>query len=176
MTMNDTRKKRSENSGTRAEFREMIKDVHFLYPRKHRLGRSERSYLDGHMAERPLFGIRSLGYVSENMLHDLKFGPRNHSRNTEVAVTAFYAAVRRFMAEVLTDCSVGSRIRGRRKDRFAKRYLKLCEEGLAAKDMMASGKSVVLRLGKSDVDLLTVVLSRCRDIIPGTSKLAKFLA
>jgi hypothetical protein len=77
-------------------------------------------YIDGHLARRPANGIYALARLAEFLLHKVKFNKRGHSAALP-EVMEFFADTRRAMRDVLTSCSIDTKIPSKLQARLSER-------------------------------------------------------
>lgn len=170
--------KRGKDFGTgiRRMYKDLLDDRRQVYPR-YQETRDQRNdvkrshlrhpvdwYLDGHLVQRPAYGIYALATFAEHLLYRVKFGKRHKSRAFP-AVLAFYAETRRVMRDVLTACSIDSRLPKDVLERMRARtedLVKSANEAYQAiEDMKRKCTCPVChgnQLSKYDVELLEAML------------------
>lgn len=162
--------------GIRRLYKDLLDDRRMIYPRnkemveagnelkRSKLGHPDSWYLDGHLVERPVYGVYALATYAEHLLYLVKFGRRGRGMAIP-QVTAFYAETRRVMRDFLTSCSIDSRVPKAVKERMRNRVLDLIESAKIARDAFESTKKKCTcpackgsDMSKYDAELLEALL------------------
>lgn len=186
-------KKRGKDygEGMRRMFKDLLDDRRIVYPRyketrtAHDKPKSSQLrhpiewYLDGHLVNRPVYGIYALGVFAEHLLYRVKFGRGRNARALN-PVMEFYAETRRVMQSLLTSCSVDKRVPKEVLHRMRKRVTELLDGARKAYDAVTKMKRDQRcpvcnghALSAYDIELLEAILLKCseRGEIPIDSKL-----
>lgn len=138
--------KQSKNygSGMRRLYKDLLDDQRMVYPRykesfrdgatvkRSKLKHPEKWYLDGHLVNRPVYGVYALAIYAEHLLYLVKFGHRGRGFAIP-PVASFYAETRRVMRDFLTSCKLNGRIPKAVKERMSNRVLGLIESAKEAR-------------------------------------------
>lgn len=180
-----------KTDGVRRRFREYLDERRMSFPRGPRkrnskewikLEHREPWYYDGHLVNRPLFGLLGLGKLSELWLNRVAFS-RNRGLHAFVPdVMRFYADVRRVMQNVLSSYPIDERLPEEGVRAVRDEYLRLCEDaaGLAERidpkpcecPLCGTKGAVVYEL-----DILKAILSdpRVSGLVPPGTRLAELV-
>lgn len=133
-------------------------------PKPSKLRHKIEWYLDGHLVERPLYGIYALGILAEHLLHQVKFGKHNRKQALSPAMR-FFAETRRIMRDVLTSCSIDDRLPPKVLTRMRGRVKDLIESAKIAVSAIEDTKRHCVcpacngrELSKYDSELLAAIL------------------
>lgn len=178
-----------KTDGVRRKFREYLDERRMVFPRGPkrpnsrewiRLDHREEWYYDGHLVDRPLFGLLGLGKVSELWLNRVTF-PRNRGVRTFVPdVMRLYADVRRVMRNVLSSYPIDERLPEEGVRAVRSEYLRLCENAAELVVLMNPGACECPLCGTKkavvyELDILKAILSdpRVRHLVPPGTRLAE---
>ena len=180
-----------KTGGVRRRFREYLDEGRMSFPRGPRkrnskewikLEHREPWYYDGHLVNRPLFGLLGLGKLSELWLNRVAFS-RNRGLHAFVPdVMWFYADVSRVMQNVLSSYPIDERLPEEGVRAARDEYLRLCEDatGLAERIdpepcecPLCGTKGAVVY----EFDILKAILSdpRVRNLVPPGTRLAELV-
>lgn len=165
--------------GMRRRYRAALDEKRFTFPRKSQVNHPMEWYLDGHLVDRPIFGLYAMANLAEYLLHHARFGKRNQSRAI-VEATQFFAATRRALQNALDNHSIDERMRGRPLSALRSRVAELVTLARIAHEAVSkhsvdctctacNGKSI----SKKDAELLLAILVEQSEngTIPKTSAL-----
>lgn len=181
--------------GMRRLYKDMLDETRMTYPRYkeiHKETRNGRStpvplrlrhpikwYIDGHLVNRPVYGVYALATFAEYLLHQAKFGHRGR-RAALHEVMAFYAETRRTMRDMLTGCGIDNRLPPQMLNRMRERTRELIESAKMSLEAIERTKKHCLcpvckghPMSANDSELLVAILYECssKGMIPPESSL-----
>ena len=171
-----TKNGKNFGEGIRRLYKDALDETRAMYPRyketrdgnnnikQSKLRHKTQWYIDGHLANRPLYGIYALGTLAEHLLHKVKFS--KHCKSQAIhPVMSFFAETRRVMRDVLTSCSIDKRLPKDTLARMRTRVLLLIESAKIAVEAVNSTKKTCMcpacrgrNLSAYDEELLNSIL------------------
>lgn len=99
-----------KGDGMRRRFYDMLEPRYFTFPRKIPKNRTVGWYFDGHLVERPLFGVYAAGRIAEHIMYLLRAKKLTGDRAAFSATAAVYAKSRRMMESVVRHTRIDDRL------------------------------------------------------------------
>lgn len=138
-------------------------------------------YYDGHLKDRPLYGILGLGKLSERWLNKVKFPTKPVDPSAIIPATRFYSEVRREMRNILSTHPIGKRISPKGVDAIRGKYLSLCAMASETARELESWKCRCPLCGgglvsRSEFEMIKVLVEDAVKIgvVPASSNILKF--